>query len=223
MKDELNRKIRELCDAAGSSSAAAMAPVLTADMDREYDRRIRAGMSELDAYRDVLRSVDRIEAMLRALPKDNVSAGTRSAPATDDPPESGRPATPEGEEAYSRSEGIKTLKFYTEKASSLLWVGTTLLYFLWSFVFGGWGYTWLIFLWATLGQILLSAAVDHNRNHRRNVRKTMHDSLSGCLWVGAVIVFFLAGLGLHLWQLSWLVFLAATIVQILMETFLSEK
>ena len=63
MKDELNKKIRELCNSAGSSAACAMAPVLTEDLGRKYDERVAAGMSELDAYRDVLRSVDRIEAM----------------------------------------------------------------------------------------------------------------------------------------------------------------
>ena len=71
MRDELNKKIRELCEDAGSQAALRMIPVLTADLDREYDKRIEAGMVELDAYRDVLRSVDRIEAMLRSLPKDS--------------------------------------------------------------------------------------------------------------------------------------------------------
>ena len=85
MKEELNKKIRALCDEAGSASAAAMAPRLITDLDKEYDKRVSAGMSELDAYRDILRSVDRIEAMLRALPRDNKEspreeAAPRSAP-----------------------------------------------------------------------------------------------------------------------------------------------
>ena len=80
MKDELNKKIRELCEEAGSASAAAMAPRLISDMDVEYDKRVRAGMNELDAYRDVLRSVDRIRAMLNALPKDPPQdSGTRTS------------------------------------------------------------------------------------------------------------------------------------------------
>ena len=214
MKDMLNQKIRELCDDAGSASAAAMAPRLIYDLDKEYDKRVNAGMSELDAYRDVLRSVDRIEAMLRALPKDTAEEepGSRSAP---------QAAAWDPEEDYSqRVAGRKTLAFYLEKSSALLWVGTTLVYFLWSLTFGGWRYTWLIFLWATLGQIILSGAEDYNKH--LNIRKTMFDTMSGCLWVGAVIAFFLAGFGLHLWRFSWLVFLAATAVQILLGTFLDR-
>ena len=120
MKDELNKKIRELCNSAGSSAACAMAPVLTEDLDRKYDERVAAGMSELDAYRDVLRSVDRIEAMLRALPKDSPKTGDQKArdsksqdqesrdpkPApkkkaagTREAPPCVRPSTPEEEEA----------------------------------------------------------------------------------------------------------------------------
>ena len=226
MKDELNKKIRELCEEAGSASAAAMAPRLITDMDSEYDKRVRAGMNELDAYRDVLRSVDRIRAMLNALPKDNPgSSGTRAsgtaaetarAFAPDDAEDGWNPL----EDYNDRMAGRKTLGFYLDKASALLWVGTSLVYFLWSLTFGGWRYTWLIFLWATLGQIILSGAEDYNKS--LNLRKTLHDTFSGCLWVGAVILFFLAGFGLGLWRFSWLVFLAATIVQILLGAFLDD-
>ncbi len=237
MKDELNKKIRELCNSAGSSAACAMAPVLTEDLDRKYDERVAAGMSELDAYRDVLRSVDRIEAMLRALPKDSPksqdpksqdqqsrdpkTAPKKKAAATREAPPYVRPSTPEEEEAADLAAGRKRLSFLVGQSSALLWVGTTLLYFLWSFVFGGWRYTWLIFLWATLGQILLSEAESYNEH--RNMKKTLHDTASGCLWVGAALAFFVGGFFLHAWHLSWLVFLAATLIQILVETFLPEK
>ena len=143
------------------------------------------------------------------------AAGTREAPPCV------RPSTPEEEEAADLAAGRKRLSFLVGQSSALLWVGTTLLYFLWSFVFGGWQYTWLIFLWATLGQILLSEAESYNEH--RNMKKTLHDTVSGCLWVGAALAFFVGGFFLHAWRLSWLVFLAATLLQILVETFLPEK
>ena len=213
MKDMLNQKIRDLCGEAGSASAAAMAPRLIDDLDREYDKRVDAGMSELDAYRDVLRSVDRIEAMLRALPKDPPREEAKTEPAADewDPMA----------DFSQRMAGRRALSFYLDKASALLWVGTTLVYFLWSLTFGGWHYTWLIFLWATLGQIVLSGAESYNKH--LNLRKTMMETMSGCLWVGAVILFFLAGFGLGLWRYAWLIFLAATGVQILLSAFLDDK
>jgi len=232
MKDELNRKIRELCDEAGSASAAAMAPRLMTDLDGEYDKRVQAGMSELDAYRDVLRSVDRIRAMLSALPKDTPSPRSSAKSNPGGPARSGgsdgfgaeEDGTGDGwdpEEDYSRrAAGMKQLKFYVEKASSLLWGGTTLVYVLWSLAFGGWRYTWLIFLWAAAGQVVLSAAEDYNK--RLNLKKTLFDTFSGCLWIEAVIFFFLAGFGLGLWRFSWLIFLAATIMQILLGAVLGD-
>lgn len=208
----LNQKIRELCGEAGSASAAAMAPRLIDDLDREYDKRVDAGMSELDAYRDVLRSVDRIEAMLRALPKDSPDRKEKTEPAAEWDPVA---------DFSERMAGRRALSFYLDKASALLWVGTTLVYFLWSLTFGGWRYTWLIFLWTTLGQIILSGAESYNKH--LNLRKTMMDTMSGCLWVGAVILFFLAGFGLGLWRYSWLIFLAATAGQIVLSAFLDDK
>ncbi len=244
MKDELNKKIRELCEDAGSQAALRMIPVLTADLDREYDKRIEAGMVELDAYRDVLRSVDRIEAMLRSLPKDGTDTAGEPQAEEEGPEERQEPesrkekerknggsrskAAGRGEdvlerlaEEEERRKGLKTLEFYSDKVSALLWVGTTLVYFLMSLRFGIWSWSWLIFLWATLGQILLSAAVDYNKH--LNLKKTYHETLSGCLWVGATLLFFIGGFFLHQWKYAWLIFLAATLGQILMETAFADR
>ena len=197
VKKELNRKIKELCASAGTEAARDMAAELTADLDKRFDDRVAAGMSELDAYRDVLRNVDQIEAMLRSLP---ASGGVAAA--------------------EDRRVGERQLKFYLEKASSVMWVTSVIVFFLLGLLGHAWKYAWLIFLWTTLGQILLDMAEKYNRKH--NLNKTVQDGLSGILWVGTTILFFLTGFGMHLWRLNWLLFLAAVVVQILLDAFLKQ-
>lgn len=198
MKKELNRKIRELCESAGTQAARDMAAELTADLDRRFDDRVAAGMSELDAYRDVLRNVDQIEEMLRALPSSDGAA------AAEDP-----------------RAGEKQLKFYLEKTSAVMWVMTAIVFFLLGMIGGVWKYAWLIFLWTTVGQILLEMTRKYNR--RRNLNRTLRGGLSGILWVGTTIVYFLTGFGLGMWRINWLLFPAAVVVQILLDAFLKER
>ena len=78
MKRELEKTIRQLCDEVGTAAAEAKREDLTADLTDEYDRRVEAGMAELDAYRDVLKNIDRIRDMLESLPKTEADEERRS-------------------------------------------------------------------------------------------------------------------------------------------------
>ena len=134
MKNELNRKIKKLCDNAESSAAAAKYEELSRQMSEEYDARIRAGMSELDAYRAVLRDVDKIQQMLNSLPK-----------------------TDEDEERISRRKSFQWLSKNLSRISGCMWIAVTIIYFLFSMTFGGWHLTWLIFPFTVILQIILNA------------------------------------------------------------------
>ena len=68
MDREIKRTVKKLCDEAGSAAAAAACDDLTEDIEKAYNERVKAGMSELDAYRDVLKNVDEIKKMLDSLP-----------------------------------------------------------------------------------------------------------------------------------------------------------
>ena len=199
MKDMLNQKIRDLCTEAGSASAAAMAPRLINDLDKEYDKRVDAGMSELDAYRDVLRNVDQIEKMLKSLPESSDAELAMK----------------------NHKEAAKTLEFYLGQTSAVMWVTSVIAFFLVGLAGHAWKYAWLIFLWTTIGEIVLDMTRDYNK--KQNLKKAVRDGMSGVLWVGTVIVFFLTGFGLHLWRINWLLFLAAVVAQILLDTFMKEE
>jgi len=158
MKNELNRKIKKLCDSAESSAAAAQYDELSRKMNEEYDLRVQAGMSEIDAYRAVLRNVDKIQQMLNSLPK-----------------------TDEDEERISRQKSFKWLSKNLARISGCMWIASAIVYILFSMMFGGWHLTWLIFPWTAIGQILLSMAKKYNRGV--NLKKVLKDGLSGILWI----------------------------------------
>lgn len=197
MKNELNRKIRKLCDSAGSAAAAAKYDELTKQMNADYDARIKAGMSEIDAYRDVLRDVDKIQELLNSLPK-----------------------TEEDDERISLQKSYKWLSKNLSRISGCMWIATAIVYLLFSMTYGGWKITWLIFLWTTIGQIVLNMVKKYNRGVK--LKKVLKGGLSGILWVAVTILYFLFSMIVGYWHLSWLIFPFTVILQIILNALFSD-
>ena len=190
MKKELNKKIKKLCDEVGTAAAAEKLPELTEQLDHTFDQCVAAGMTELDAYREVLRDVDKIQAMLDALPM-----------------------TEKEKEKKEKKLGGKWLKKKLESVSACMWLSTVAAYFLISFRFGHWHLTWLIFLWTTIGQILLDMAEQVNKG--KTMKKVLHDEFPGIFWVGLVMLYLLVSFRFGGWALTWLMFIAGAIFQII--------
>lgn len=197
MKNELNKKIKKLCEEAGSAAAAEKFGELSEKMESEYDARIQAGMSELDAYRDVLKDVDKIRALLDSLPK-----------------------TSEDEERKSRQLSFKWLSKNLSRISGCMWIMTAIVYILFSMTYGGWEITWLIFLWSTIGQILLNMAKKVNRGVK--LKKVLKSGLSGILWIGMVMLYFIVSMYTMDWHLTWLLFPFTTILQIMLNALFGD-
>lgn len=197
MKNELNRKIRKLCDSAGSAAAAAKYDELTKQMNADYDARIKAGMSEIDAYRDVLRDVDKIQELLNSLPK-----------------------TEEDDERISLQKSYKWLSKNLSRISGCMWIATAIVYLLFSMTYGGWEIIWLIFLWTTIGQIVLNMVKKYNRGVK--LKKVLKGGLSGILWIAVTILYFLFSMIVGYWHLSWLIFPFTVILQIILNALFSD-
>ena len=197
MKNELNRKIRKLCDSAGSAAAAAKYDELSKQMNADYDARIKAGMSEIDAYRDVLRDVDKIQELLNSLPK-----------------------TEEDDERISLQKSYKWLSKNLSRISGCMWIATAIVYLLFSMTYGGWEIIWLIFLWTTIGQIVLNMVKKYNRGVK--LKKVLKGGLSGILWVAVTILYFLFSMIVGYWHLSWLIFPFTVILQIILNALFSD-
>lgn len=195
MKQELERKIKSVCQKAGSSAAAAKYSELAEKLGKEYDQRVAAGMSELDAYRDVLKNIDEIEAILRAMPKT--------------------------EEDFARDQAKargKKMSKLLGTASSVLWLAAVLLFFVLNRTFRV-GISLLVFPWAAMGQTFLDMTGKILKG--KPTRKVLREGLSGILWLGAVIVFFLFR-WYFFWD-GWLVFVAAAIVQVILSAVLGNE
>ncbi len=187
MKNELKKTISQLCDEVGTASAAARQEGLTEDLVNEYDKRVNAGMAELDAYRDVLKNIDRIREMLESLPD-----------------------TAEDEEKKARETGRKNLERILGKISTCMWLCTVIVFVLALFVVD-WKYSWLIFLWSSIGQILLDMVKKVNRG--KPLKKVLKSDGSAIFWLIVTTVYFFISFATGAWHLTWLVFLAGAALQ----------
>lgn len=197
MKKELDKKLKKLCDEAGSAAAAAKYDELSEQMTDAYNARVQAGMSELDAYRDVLKDVDKIRELLDSLPK-----------------------TDEEEEIKSRQRSFKWLSKNLSRISGCMWIATAMVYLLFSMTYGGWHVSWLIFLWSAIGQTLLNMVKKYNRGVK--LKKVMKSGMSGILWLAVTILYFLISFASGSWHLTWLIFPFAAMIQIMLNAFFGD-
>lgn len=196
MKKELNRKIISICEDAGTAVAAEKCGELMDELDREYDKHVAAGLTELEAYREVSKRLDEIKKLVDSLPnetEEELAARLRA-------------------EELDRMEGFRTLKRITGKMSTVLWLSTVPVYLLYSMRTGRWATSWLIFLLATVSEIIINSVVDWN-NETKDRRKTVRGLASSVLWLMTVVLYFVISFATGKWALTWMIFILATIIQ----------
>ncbi|MBQ4353705.1 MAG: hypothetical protein IJC71_02310 [Clostridia bacterium] len=197
MKRELKKTIRQLCDEVGTAAAAEKMNELTGELTEEYDKRVQAGMAELDAYRDVLKDIGRIREMLESLPTSE-----------------------EDEDRWGRETGRKNLERILSKISTCMWLCTVIVYFLFSVYFGAWHYSWLIFLWSSIGQIIMGMVKKVNRG--KPLKRVLKSGLTSILWLITVILYILLSFMSGAWHLTWLIFPGAAIIQTFFSIFTQD-
>lgn len=195
MKNELKKTIKQLCNEVGTVAAANKLDEITEELTNEYDKRVKVGMAELDAYRDVLKNIDVIREMLESLPKtqDEIDRNERKA-------------------------GRKNLERILGKISTCMWLCTVIVYFLFTIRFGGWYWTWLIFLWSSIGQVILGMVKKANRG--KDMKKVMKSGLSSVLWLAITIIYFIISFVSGSWHLTWLIFPIGALIQTILSMFL---
>lgn len=192
MKKELNKKIISLCEEAGTSAAAQICGDLMDKLDREYDDHISGGKTELEAYREVSKRLDEIKQIVDSLPEDEEKETE--------------------EERLDRMAGFRTLKRITGKMSTVLWLSTVPVYLLYSMYTGRWATSWLIFLLATISEILINSVVDWN-NERKDHRKTARGVASSVLWLLTAVLYFVISFATGKWAITWMISILAAIIQ----------
>lgn len=194
MKKQLKREIQKLYEEFGSASAEYAPKVDTMEeMTDDFDSMVESGMTELEAYQALNKDLERMHVVLEKLPL----TGREKA-----------------EEADRRARGqfFKWMKKLRGNIESIQWLLTTMLYFLISFRFGHWHLTWLIFVGGSMGTILLDMLTKYNKGVPLGKQK---GNWSALLWLATVIAYFLISFAFGHWHLTWMIFLVATILQIL--------
>ncbi|MBE6627043.1 MAG: urea transporter [Ruminococcaceae bacterium] len=192
MKRELEKKIRAICDEIGTSAAQEACGDITEELKSEYEKLVDGGMSELDAYRDVLRGIDEIKKALDALPKSE-----------------------EEQLAADRKDGLKDLKNILSKISSVMWLSIVIFFFLISFTTGAWHITWLIFLWGSICQNVLDMVLKYNKG--KPLRKVLRSGLNNIMWLVIVIAYFLISFATGMWHITWLIFILGALVSVIIK------
>ena len=188
MKRELEKKIRAICDEIGTAAATEACDSVTDELKSKYDTLVNDGMSELDAYRDVLKNIDEIKMMLDSLPRTEHELN-----------------------AAEEKAKLKSLKSILGKVSSIMWLSVVILFFYISFTRGMWHITWLIFLWGSICQTVLDMVLSYNKG--KPLKKVLKRGLSSIIWNITVIVYFLVSFASGRWAITWIIFLISALLQ----------
>ncbi len=191
VKEQLGKKVRQLCENMGTASAEAKADELAAEVEAEYERRVASGMAQIDAYKAVLANIDKIEALLRELPETEAEQAERR-------------------ERMSRKEWNKKLSAVQGRLQSLWWLLTVIFYFWYSFTFGDWHLSWLTFLSSSIGSIIIDMLFDYNKGVPK---KKVFGRLHGILWLAVVIAYFLISFASGDWHITWLIFIFGAVIE----------
>lgn len=194
MKKELEKTLKQLCNEVGTAAAAAKLDDLTEDLTGEYEKRVKAGMGELDAYRDVLKNIDAIRDMLEALPKTDSEIDRKD-----------------------REAGRKNLERILGKISTCMWLCTVIVYLMFSFRYNAWAISWLIFLWSSIGQVILGMVKKYNRG--KTLKKVFKSGLSSVLWLVITILYFFISFATGDWHITWVIFLLGALIQTFLGMF----
>lgn len=189
----MKKRIPEQIESELARAGVTLTPEEMHDAEKRaeelYDAAVSDGRDQIDAYRAAMNDFDAYLAARTA---------HRTAPDSD----------PSGETAHAFSSIAGTL-------NTVMWLAGVMLYFLISFIFGGWHLTWLIFISAAAGSVIIEMIGELERGASR---RAIAKSGTAVMWLAAVIVYFLASFIFGGWHLTWLIFVAAAAATVIINT-----
>jgi hypothetical protein len=207
MKDKLRDHIeRNLIRRGAQKSAAAFTETLdrlTEAAGEEYDRIVSAGKTDLDAYRGAVEKVAPELNRSAVLLKD--AKGQSEEKASDPDKEKDRKNDPEQE----------TISSIESAAHAVLWLVTVAAYFTISFIFNCWNVSWIMFLSAAAGSVIIDMVFALNRG--RTILDEW-DNLNGVVWLTVTGIYFLVSFLTGQWAFTWLIFIAAIAASVILDT-----
>ena len=204
MKDKLRDHIeRNLIRRGASKDAGEFLGIvdrLTAAAEEEYDRIAASGKTDLEAYRGAVEKV--MPELTRSAVFLNGTVGEADGSASEDEKDA---------EKDPEKEAISALE---STAHAVLWLITVAAYFAVSFIFGHWNITWLMFLSAAAGSVVINMVFALNRG--RTIVDEW-DNLNGIVWLVTIGIYFLVSFLTGKWAFTWLIFIAAIAASVILD------
>ena len=203
MKDKLRDHIeRNLIRRGAPKDAARFSETvdrLTGAAEEEYDRIVSSGRTDLEAYRGATEKItpelDGSAALLKGVAKEG---GTEIK-------------DEKNEEKDPEKEAISAIE---TTAHAVLWLVTVIAYFVLSFISKRWDITWIIFLSAAAGSVVINMIFALNRG--RTIVDEW-DNLNGIVWLTVIGVYFLVSFLTGKWAFTWLIFIAAIAASFILD------
>jgi hypothetical protein len=108
----------------------------------------------------------------------------------------------------------ETISALESAAHAILWLVTVVAYFAISFIFKRWDLTWLMFLSAAAGSVVINMVFALNRG--RTIVDEW-DNLNGIVWLLTIGVYFLVSILTGKWAFTWLIFIAAIAASVILD------
>ncbi|MCM1523395.1 MAG: permease prefix domain 1-containing protein [Ruminococcus sp.] len=189
---------------------------ILSNLEERYDDCIKSGMSHQRAYAAVIGTMGDVSRLIAQVS----DTGVHTAGIFEKASSGGGFLKKYG--YIFTEENIKTIK---RASIAIMWLLIVLLFFLLVFN-GGEEYSWLMFIVGaglTVGVNTAAKALSMSRRGdggetRAALLKTVQRGVSAIIWLMAVFFFFVTGFDSYQWELSWLLFIVAAIVQIIINT-----
>lgn len=204
MKDKLRDHIYRNLVRKGAPEDVPVFPEildrLTEAAKEEYDRILSGGGTDLEAYRGAVEKVtpelDRSVAFLKGIGGEGDAGPSEDA---------------DNEKKGPEQAAVSTLESATH---SVLWLVTVGAYFAVSFIFGHWNITWIMFLSAAAGSVVINMVFALNRG--RTIVDEW-DNLNGIVWLTVIAAYFLISFLTGKWAFTWLIFIAAIAISVILD------
>ena len=187
MEKEIKKRIDNICDEVGSESAMQAKSETVEKLLTEYHNKINSGKSEIEAYREIVSDLDEVREELDKLPKT--------------------------EEEKTDRKPFKSIATLIWQISFVVWAIALSTYFYVSVKYNIWHLSWLIPVWALMGQVLLEMILRFNKG--KSLSHVLKVGLTIILWMLVVSSFIAVSIITGAWHMSWLIFLFGGVFQLL--------
>lgn len=217
MKNSLKAYVDGLfADAVPSPALDELHDEILSNLSERYDDCIKAGMSPQRAFTAVIGTMGDVSGLIAQVSGSGVhEVGIFEK------------ISPKSRlfEKYAYVFTEDNLKSIKDAVISVMWLAIVIIYFLVSFLHGGWTVTWLIFVIGaaltvavnTASKIMKYSRAGDDPESRIKLLSTVEGGVTSIMWLAIVVVYFIGSFASCRWDISWLIFVVGAAAQIIIS------